>query len=415
MVIVSTGRRPPVAVPVTSSTRVPRSSVTRGTGVPAVLHVERLGADVELRAARHDPLLEAGGVRREDRDRVSVRVEHRLAGGREVVGAEDVAGGRLRVAAHVGGLEVLVAGFEAVAAGAVGRLVPGERAGHLPVVPIFRIRGVEVRRIVEAVRRHAGRDAARAERRPGERVSVPPFSRRPKRRCATCACANRLFESTPAVADHPEVVRRPAIDDRPRVDAEVLDRLARFARVVLEIAALDRVSHGRRARELHLPAVVAAVARDRHAGLGQREGRLLRLAAARAEEPEAVARDRAAEGALVVLLQVRGPGLTARDLEGRLGRPRWAVEVDAERAAEVVAAAAGDGVDRAAAEAAEIGRNAGPEDLHFLNGVFDEEEVRLAEDVVGDVDAVDRELVVVGEAAGNRELAIVGRVGAHAG
>jgi hypothetical protein len=88
------------------------------------------------------------------------------------------------------------------------------------------------------------------------------------------------------------------------------------------------------------------------------------------------------------------------DLEGRLRGPGVVGQVDPQRAAEVVAAALGDGVDDTAGEAAELGRGAGGDHLRFGNRVFDEEIVRGAEQIVVHVDAVDQEHVVVGERAG---------------
>jgi hypothetical protein len=86
------------------------------------------------------------------------------------------------------------------------------------------------------------------------------------------------------------------------------------------------------------------------------------------------------------------------------------VLVVAEAAGEAVAAALGDRLHDAATEAAVLGRDARGEYLHLLDRVFDEEVVGGAKEVVGHVHTVDQELVVIGEAAGNRDLAGIRRV-----
>ena len=73
--------------------------------------------------------------------------------------------------------------------------------------------------------------------------------------------------------------------------------------------------------------------------------------------------------------------------------------------AKTFAAAPGDGVDDAAAEAAELGGDAGRQHLRLLDRVFDEQVLRLREQVVVDVDAVDHEHVVEGERAVDDDLA----------
>ena len=61
-------------------------------------------------------------------------------------------------------------------------------------------------------------------------------------------------------------------------------------------------------------------------------------------------------------------------------------------------------------EAAVLGGDARGQHLRLLDGVLDEDVVRCAEQVVVDVDAVDQEDVVVGEAAGDGHLSDVRRV-----
>ena len=78
------------------------------------------------------------------------------------------------------------------------------------------------------------------------------------------------------------------------------------------------------------------------------------------------------------------------------------VRFDTKAAGEPIAATLGDGVHDAAREAAELGRDAGREDLRFLDGLFDEQFLRCPADVVVDVDAVDHEQVVERRRRGSR-------------
>ena len=94
-------------------------------------------------------------------------------------------------------------------------------------------------------------------------------------------------------------------------------------------------------------------------------------------------------------------------------RPRRVREVHAAAARERVAAALGDRVDDAAGEAAVLGGDAGGEHLRLLDRVLDEQVLRLREQVVVDVDAVDHEHVVERERAVDDDLAGVGRVLGH--
>ena len=191
-------------------------------------------------------------------------------------------------------------------------------------------------------------------------------------------------------------------------------RLVRGGAVV-QVAALEGVVRRHRGRELVLAALVRGLGGEGDARLRQRRrgGRV--LPAARGEEPHTILHNRPAEGPLVVLLHVLGAHDAGAGLERRFPGPRRAVEVQARAAPERVAAALGHGVHHAAAEAAELGRDSRSQHLHFLQRVFDEQVVRRAEDVVGHVHAVDQELVVVGEAAGNRQLVRVRRVVREAG
>ena len=128
------------------------------------------------------------------------------------------------------------------------------------------------------------------------------------------------------------------------------------------------------------------------------------------EEPQAVAQDGPAERPLVHVLEVALAFLVTLLFERRLHRPLRLVHAVAEAAREVVAAALRHGVDHAAGKTAKLGRDAGREDLDFLDGVFDEQVVGAAEQIVGHVHTVDQELVVERERAADRHLARVRRV-----
>src|SRR5262245_23459992 len=92
------------------------------------------------------------------------------------------------------------------------------------------------------------------------------------------------------------------------------------------------------------------------------------------------------------------------------GDPAGLGEVLAERSAEIVSAALCDDVDHAASEPSVLGRNSAEQYIGFLDGVLNVQIVRLSEQIVVHVDAVDEEDVVVREATRNRDLAGVGRV-----
>src|SRR5262249_4224799 len=83
-------------------------------GAPAILEVERQRIDVDRGPARRNPVRDACGRRGRrcrvaipERDRLAVAADDRTSAGREIVGVEDVAGGRLRVAAGAERLVVL--------------------------------------------------------------------------------------------------------------------------------------------------------------------------------------------------------------------------------------------------------------------------------------------------------------------
>ena len=91
-------------------------------------------------------------------------------------------------------------------------------------------------------------------------------------------------------------------------------------------------------------------------------------------------------------------------LERRLLDPRRIREVEAIAAGERVPAALRDGVDDAAREPPVLGGQPRRQYLRVLDRVLDEEALRIAEQVVRDVDAVDHEVVVVGERTVDRQL-----------
>ena len=190
---------------------------------------------------------------------------------------------------------------------------------------------------------------------------------------------------------------------RGRGDAEV-EGGGGVACAVAGVGRLEGVVRGDRPGQLALEALVVPVLLVRHAGV--REGVLAGavLRPSRDEEPEAVPHDGAAERGLVDLVEVALPLDAFLHLERRLLAPRGVREVGPEAARELVPAALGDGVDGAAPEAAELGGDARGEDLGLLDRVLDEHVVRGAEGAVCDVDTVDQEQVVVGEAAGDRHL-----------
>ena len=109
----------------------------------------------------------------------------------QVVGDEDVAGRRLRVAADAGADEVLGAALQLVGAGALSTTAGATAAGQLLVVALFGVGRVEIRRVVEEP---AGRRSRRASRN-GEFINavlVPPLFRNCCCFCEYCSVANRL-------------------------------------------------------------------------------------------------------------------------------------------------------------------------------------------------------------------------------
>ena len=112
---------------------------------------------------------------------------------------------------------------------------------------------------------------------------------------------------------------------------------------------------------------------------------------------------------------MRGVLRSLADFERRRGRPVRVHEVHAGAAGEGVAAALGDRVDHAAGETAVLRGNAGGQHLRLLDRVLDEQVLRLREQVVVHVDAVDHEDVVEGHGAVDHHLPRVGRVLGDAG
>jgi hypothetical protein len=162
--------------------------------------------------------------------------------------------------------------------------------------------------------------------------------------------------------------------------------------------------------QLALDALVVALVREGHAGEGEGVLQGAALLAPGDEEPQPVPDDRPAEGRLVGLVEVALALDVPLLLERRAAAPRRVREVRPEAAGEPVAAPLRGHVDRAAAEAPELGGDAGGEHLRLLDRVLDEDVVRRAERAVGHVHAVDEEEVVVGEAARHRDLPGVRRV-----
>ena len=127
---------------------------------PAVVDVERVGRDLEARAAVGQPVAAEGdavevGIRQREEDRLDAAVgsEHRVALGVLHVVGEDVVGGRrLAVAALVDVDEALGADLEVVGAGALGREEVREAPRQLLVVAALGIALVEDRTVVVADR-----------------------------------------------------------------------------------------------------------------------------------------------------------------------------------------------------------------------------------------------------------------------
>ena len=150
----STDEISPVALLLTFSKRSPRSNVERRRRHPVVVHEQRRRRQVDRRAAQRLPDLHARRTGNEARHQVAVGIELRAVAGVElVVGLEDVAGRGLRIAADAGGDEVLEAALDLVRAGTARRQQLRDAAGQLAVVALFRIRRVEVWRVVLQRRR----------------------------------------------------------------------------------------------------------------------------------------------------------------------------------------------------------------------------------------------------------------------
>ena len=131
------------------------------------------------------------------------------------------------------------------------------------------------------------------------------------------------------------------------------------------------------------------------------------------EEPQTIAHDRTAERALIGSRQL--VGMLVGDVQTTMAGSAHSsngvsVVHDGFRKlmrplpGEAVAAALRDRVDHAAGEPAVLRRDAGCQDLRLLDRVLDEEILRLREQVVVDVDAVDHEHVVEREGAVDDQL-----------
>ncbi len=410
---------------------VAHSQVGRPVAVdlPLVVQEEGLGGDVDAGARGRVPADGQIAAGLEDRLEAALGVERRPADRAlaDVVGVERVVGLGLGVAAGVGGAVVLVAGLDVVAPEAGGRQEVRQAAGDLAVVAVLGVLGREVGGVVVVGA------VVREDRRVHEGRALPAGVLE----LELLLRVLRLGEQ--ARADHAVVVgREQALGRGARRDVEG-GRVGREARQAgpelldlgVDVAGLHGVVLGQRAGQLRLVAVVRLL-------LGVGDGRELQqladlqvLAAGRAEEPQAVLQDRAAQrgrvglvGGLLLTGAVHRPvhrhaggrvlsgGLAA--LQRVLVAPGGVGVVDPEAAAEGVAAAFGDGVDHAAAEAPVLGRDAGGQHLHLLEGVLDEQAVGRAEEVVVHVDPVDQEDVVEGERARDGDLVGVGGVVAQA-
>ncbi len=387
---------------------VPRAEVEGEVApdLPPVVHVEGGRLDVELRAPLGEPVQEEAASGLEHRGQVPVGVQDGVARGvRRVVGVEDVARRGLRVAALEGVLVVLEAHLEVVLPERGRGQEVGQVARDLVVGAVLGVRAVvEVGGVVVLPRLDRRRVAEGEDRGAGDHVRVRPV---PVAEAQALLGVLQLGEHVGP--EHPVVVRD---EERLRVlrdvvrgggDAEV-EGGGGVARAVAGVGRLEGVVRGDRPGQLALEALVVPVLQVRHPGV--REGVLAGavLRPARDEEPEAVLHDGPAQGGLEHLVEVALPLDVFLHLERRLLAPGGVREVGAEAARELVPAPLGDGVDGAAPEAAELGGDARGEDLGLLDRVLDEHVVRGAERAVGDVDTVDQEQVVVGEASGDRDL-----------
>jgi hypothetical protein len=337
------------------------------------------------------------------------------------VGEEDESRRRLGVAAGACGRVVLAAELEVMAARAARGEEIRERAGVLPVVPVLGVERAEVRRVVVAVRGDAG-PAQGAERRRVDRglraARVPEPERLPR--------VLRLHEEVggedAVVARHEEVGRRLTVDQRHRVDAQ---RSVDGGEIGVLVGLLDVVGGQLvvavdAARELSFvpavrgPEIVGSVEK------AQRVRHAAGLTPVGAKEPESILEHRPAEGGRVYEVRLVGVLRAAAGGDGVLLRPALVdpvrvVDVRAVAALELVAAALGHGVDDAAREAPVFRRDAGGQDRDFFEGILDEQVVRVPEEVVVDVDAVEQEHVVVREGTRDRDLPGVRRVGGQPG
>ena len=286
---------------------------------PAVVHVQRVGHDLEDGAAARQPVFDARHPRLEDRRHAALGVERRAAARDGIVRAEHVAGGGLRVAAHVAAGVVLEARLHVVGARAGRRQHPVQRSRGLPVVAVLGVGRVEVGGAVEAIGRNA-RHAAGPER----RLEDVGFRAAGVARAEVAARhlnrGQRGAAQHAAIGRHPQVVRVLPVDHRRQLHRAADWRLVRGGAVV-QVAALEGVVRRHRGRELVLAALVRGLGGEGDARLRQRRRRRRVLPAARGEEPHTILRNRPAEGPLVVLLHVLGAHDVGAGLERRFPGP----------------------------------------------------------------------------------------------
>ena len=292
-------------------------------------------------------------------------------------------------------------------------------AGNLPVVAVLGVGRVEVGRVVEAGARQ------RDERRVNDVGAGAAFVGELELALRVLRFPDRVATDA-AVVGEVIHVRVGAIDLAGRVDDERLQaRIVGALAVVIQVAALKRVVSRDRAGEFDFTALIEIIRSQLDAGLRQVDRYFNLLITAGGEEPQAIADDRTAESTFVDALQIVGilggvlggtaAGVGGRFLERRLHRPRRVQQVHAPAARERVAAALGHRVDDAAAESAVLGRDARGQHRGFLDGVLNEQVLRLREQVVVDVDAVDHEHVVPCEGAIDDDLPGIGRPLGHVG
>ena len=311
---------------------------------PAVLGVHGVVVDIQRRAGRRDEVEDIGVPGREERDDASVAIEHGLATSvLEVVSLKYVAGGRGRIAADLLAPEPLVADFELVSASEVL-----SAAGELAVVATVGIRRVEIRRVVllrgvEREERRFHEAAVGAAARVGGELLV-----------RVLRVEQQLLPRHSAVVEQQEMIRPFLVAQGERIDRHQTARevgLVRLPAWIADRTALNRVSRGERRGHLELASLVAISSDVLRAGHRQRRRGFLPCEAAGEEEPEPILDDRAAERPLVHGVQAAHPRHAARLLERCFSAPGVVRQVQPVAAREQVAAAPGDGVHHAAAEA----------------------------------------------------------------